>query len=243
MKKECMSKKMLVSLVVLMLTGLLIAHNNARADLLVLKNGKTVDGKFVDAIDGVIQFQVADSIKKYSTTEIHSIIFIQSATDIIPAPDALSGSGKNNGITQTDKFSIILPVDTELPVRTTEKIDSKHERLLGKTFLFNVDKDVVFENKLVIPKGSKVTCTTETMEKLSKKTGNQAVKLVLTDIVINNEQYNISTGTYQVVDEKPEGFSTTDTQGRNIILSIGEKIEVPENTLIIFKLSKPLKLK
>ena len=130
----------------------------AQTNTLVLRDGRTFSGRFVDGNSGTIAFEdSAGRQYRFRTGEVQSIQFNSDGQRYQDRqnPDRAI-SNRNNPDTRRGDFgnSRVLPSGTELSVRTTTTINSKDAND-GQVFSASVDRDVLDSSGTVlIPRGS-----------------------------------------------------------------------------------------
>ena len=118
----------------------------AGANTIYLRDGRTISGRFIDGNTGTIAFQ-DDGGREYRfrTGDVDRITFAPNQQFLNPSPVENAGY---NGPAQ------ILPVGTELRVRTTSTINSR-DASENQVFPASIDRDVLdASGNVLIPRGS-----------------------------------------------------------------------------------------
>ena len=180
----------------------------AEADNLKLKNGQTVEGKYLGGTDAKIDFLVAGRVQSYNVTEVQSLTFdgkvygqaapaSQPATDTAspramlppPAPMAPARSATASSSTMT------IPAGTMLVVRMIDSVNSDVNRI-GDRFNASLESELAVNGTVIAPKGADVYGRLIQSKQAGRIEGQSELRLELTGIKINNQIVSIVTGAY-----------------------------------------------
>jgi hypothetical protein len=165
---------------------------------------------------------------------------------------------------------VILPVGTELAVRTNERIDSR-DVVEGQTFSAQIEEDVrETDGAVAIPRGSEATLVTRRVE------SNGDITLDIDSITVAGRRYRVSTADEELQNRR-EGIGRNERTGKFIgggavigaiigavagggrgaaigaasgagagaaaqIITRGKEVHVPAESVIRFRLDNPLRL-
>ncbi len=182
------SRKTIVALA----AAFLLAPLAALADTLELRDGRVLQGRYMGGTTGQVRFEVNGDLQTFSVTEIVALTFSRGGaaavpTAAAPAPRApASTSGRAT-----------IPAGTNLLVRMIDGVDSQKNRV-GDKFRASLETDLVVDDVVVAKKGSDVIGRLAEAKEAGHVSGSSELKLELTDLVINQRNYPIVTGEYQL---------------------------------------------
>lgn len=207
-----------------------------RADTLQLKDGRTVEGKYLGGTDSQITFYTNNQLEHFAIGDVKSIVFgDQTSSSTQPAPPAPStpapvvaapqtssqtGSQSNSqGNTQAPPATsanssgavVLVPAGTHFVVRMIDGIDSNRNRV-GDTFQASLEEPLIVNSTEVAPKGTMVYGKLEQVKSAGKISGKSELRLALTGIVINGATHSIVTGAYSL-QGKGRGKQTAERAG------------------------------
>ena len=167
--------------------------------------------------------------------------------------------------------TLAVPTGTRLLVRMIDSIDSDKNKV-GDKFQASLDQALYVNQALVAPKGADVYGRLEEAREAGRLTGKSQLKLTLTGIVINGQTYAISTGDYEVSGKSRVANTAKKVGGGAAVGAVigaiagggkgaaigagvgagagtavqvvthGEQVHVPSETLLEFSLDQPLTL-
>jgi hypothetical protein len=123
-----------------------------------------------------------------------------SATVLTTAPTAAGSAAPQS----TQK--IYVPAGTRILIRTIDSIDSTKQKT-GDRFTASLETNLVVDNIVVAPRGTKVYGRLVSAESAGRMKGSSELTLELTDIVIRGTAYPLLTSTYEIKG-KGEGGNT-----------------------------------
>jgi hypothetical protein len=180
------------------------------------------------------------------------------------------GNQSNGGYDQARMERVVLPVGTEIPLRTNERIDSK-DVAEGQTFSAQIADDVRdTDGSIAIPRGSDARLITRRLE------GNGDITLDVESITVEGRRYRVSTAD-QELENRRDGIGGNKRTGQFVgggavlgaiigaiagggkgaaigavagagagagtqIITRGKEVHVPAETVIRFRLDRPLRL-
>lgn len=188
-----------------------------RADTLKLKDGRTIEGKYLGGTDSDITFYTNNQLEHFPITNAVSITFGDTASSATatssgtsqptaaPAATATTAAAATAAATTaapatasssaTSSQTVLVPAGTHLVVRMITGIDSDRNQV-GDTFQASLENPLIVNGTQVAPKGSTVYGKLEQVKSAGRIQGQSELQLGLTGIVINSATYNIATGDY-----------------------------------------------
>lgn len=257
---------------------LVFSTTAARADQLILKNGKEFSGKFVRANTNLVEFRSGGKVMVYKTIEVSKIIFWDPSLS-----RATSQPGSKPDVGQTQPPVRHIPPEaapipsatflagTGITVRTTTAIDTDRHRA-GDSFTAILEDPLMHENLVVVARGAEVKGKITTSKESGPVAGRSELALELTEITANGRIHLLKTGEYSEIGSS-RGKRTAATVGGAAaagaaigaiagggrgaaigaavgaaagtgvqLITRGQTLKIPAETLLEFKLEAPLKL-
>jgi len=266
----------------------------ALADTLVLRNGTASTGTLTGANGNSILFKDDRGyIHRYWVRDVESVQFGDARDNSRRGPDADGpprysqpaddhrddrGNGNdqayrnqdNGGYDQARMERVVLPVGTDVAVRTNQRIDSK-DVVEGQTFSAEIAEDIRdSDGSVAIPRGSDATLVTRRLE------GNGDITLDIDSVSVSGRRYRVSTED-QELENRRDGVGGNKRTGQFVgggavfgaiigaiagggkgaaigaaagagagagaqIITQGKEVHVPAETVLHFRLDRPLKL-
>ena len=188
-----------------------LAVSAARADTLRLRDGRAIEGDFVDGSPRQVRFMGKDGVLKvYSITEIRSIVFgdapappagrpagrRRSSVVLRPSPPTQSRPPKASAAPSA-REAVSLPVGTVITVQMIDSIDSDVTQE-GEKFLASLDDPLVVDERIVVERGADVTVQVVRVEQSGKFAGRDEVALKLFDITMGGNKYAVASSYAEV---------------------------------------------
>ena len=123
-----------------------------------------------------------------------------------PAPLKAAPAAAALAAAQSTK-KIYIPAGTRILIRMIDSIDSTKQKT-GDRFTASLETNLVVDNIVVAPRGTKVYGRLVSAESAGRMKGSSELSLELTDIVLRGTAYPLLTSTYEVKG-KGEGGNTT----------------------------------
>jgi hypothetical protein len=176
------------------------------ADTLTLRSGRIVSGQYLGGDARHVRMAVGDRVDTFDVDEVGDLQF--GGGDARPAPpaerdrdrdrDRSRNQGRDQGFAQQPPppipvSGIQIPTGTAITVRLIEGIDSNQSRL-GQTFRASVDEPVLAGDQTVIPRGADALVKLVEDKQSGKFEGRTVLTLALTDITINGQMIDTTTG-------------------------------------------------
>jgi hypothetical protein len=244
--------------------GLLAVSTSA--DTLQLKDGRVVQGKFLDGNQTYINFIVNNKTEQYNIDQIISITF--TGTPAAPSAMAPASAAPAPMTSTADSKTVTVPAGTTLMVRMIDSVDSDKNRV-GDRFRASLEQDLTVDGVVVAPRGTDVYGRLAEAKEAGRIQGKSQLKLELTDLLIDNKLQPIMTGDYEVSGSS-RGASTAKRVGGGAavgaiigaiagggkgaaigagvgagagtavqVLTKGEQVHVPSETLLDFRIEQP----
>ncbi len=167
--------------------------------------------------------------------------------------------------------STTFPAGTELTIRMEEAVDTDRNRV-GDTFRASLDQPLEVDGRTVVPRGAQVTGRVAYAKESGRVSGQSELILELTELTVNGKTYPMSTSDYSEVGSSrgrrtaataggvaalgaivgaiagggkgaAVGAATGAAVGAGAtVLTHGQVLHVPVETLLDFKLQKPLSI-
>jgi len=181
------------------------------ADSLQLKDGRTIQGKYLGGSDSQITFYTNNQLQHYAISDVDSITFgdqtssststsasSSTSSAAMPAPVVKQAPpASQTASTSGQQADVLVPSGTHLVVRMIDGIDSNQNKV-GDTFQASLETPLIVNSTEVAPKGTMAYGKLEQVKSAGRIQGKSELRLVLTGIVLNGSTYSISTGDYTV---------------------------------------------
>ncbi len=222
-----------------------------QADTLELADGTLLEGDFVGSSNNIVMFNTGDGMEAFPESEVVGIflsagVATASADTAGPSPAYLT-----------------VPSGTRLVIRTVETIDSsKHSA--GHRFRGQLEGALVVDGVTVAPRGTFVHGRIAQASKAGRAVGSSELTIEFTDIMIDDQLFEISTSglTAQTGGEAGKtvgrtaraaavgglaGGSKGARTGAKIgagasILTAGASINIPRGTIVETRLAQELRI-
>jgi hypothetical protein len=174
------------------------------ADTLLLRNGSTINGKFVSGDSRSIRFSTGSQVNTYDLVDIDSLKFEGAPPPPAPAPSASAPAPppappppppeapRSAGNTQYG--GLLIPAGTDISVRTIDSVDSERDRR-GQTYRASIDQPVIVNGQTVVPRGADAVIMLSDSQQSGKIEGKAVLTLELRSITINGRTYDSTSST------------------------------------------------
>jgi hypothetical protein len=177
------------------------------ADTLTLRSGRVITGQYLGGDARHIRMAIGDHVDSFNVEDVGDLEFGGNAPPASqpPPPDQNQGRyqdpppARDQGFAQQPPPSpmpvagIQIPSGTPITVRMIESVDSKVAHL-GQTFRASVDEPVLVNGQTVIPRGADAIAKLVEDQQSGKFEGKTILTLALTDITINGQMIDTTTG-------------------------------------------------
>jgi hypothetical protein len=259
------------------------------SDTLILRNGAAFSGTLAGVNNNSIMFRDGKGdMHRYSVRDVEAVQFGDAPYPSRGGPgeygqpsddrrddrsngnDQGNGNQDNRGYDQARMERVVLPVGTEVALRTNQRIDSK-DVAEGQTFSAQTAEDIRdTDGSIAIPRGSDATLITRRLE------GNGDITLDVESISVGGRRYRVSTSD-QELENRRDGVGANKRTGEFVgggaafgaivgaiagggkgaaigavagagagagaqIITRGKEVHVPAETVIRFRLDRPLRL-
>jgi hypothetical protein len=181
---------------------------SALADTLELKDGSVVQGKYLGGTQSNIRFRVKGEVKLYPISDVLAITFGSTSGSSGPAaaapPPPPPPTSRATSRSAAGTQSVTIPAGTKLLVRMIDGVDSETNKV-GDRFRASLEEDLVVDGIVVAPRNADVAGRLAEVKEAGRLTGKSELKLELTEIVINGQTYNITSGEYEVAGKSRGG--------------------------------------
>lgn len=150
------------------------------ADTLELADGTIMEGDFVGSSNGIIMFNVGDSIEAFPESQVVGIFLsegVATAQQIATAPQ---------------RSYATVPAGTRLVIRMVDSIDSKRHKA-GHKFRGQLEGALVVNGTTLVPRGTFLYGTITAAQQSGRAAGKSSLAMEFTDIMINDQLYPIAT--------------------------------------------------
>jgi hypothetical protein len=254
------------------------------ADTLTLRSGRTVSGQYLGGDARHIRMAVGDHVDTFDVGDVGDLQFGDIAPPAPPRPappppptfrDRDQDRSRDQGFTQQPPPSSVpvagvqIAAGTPITVRLIDSVDSNVARL-GQTFRASVDEPVLINGQVVIPRGADALAKLVEDRQSGKFEGRTVLTLELTDITINGQMIDTTTGdvsqasssrgarTAKVVGGTTalgaiigalagggKGAAIGAASGAAVgggaeILTKGQQVKIPSETRLTFSLQQPI---
>lgn len=179
-----------------------------------------------------------------------------------PPPD-------NNPVDMGDRVTV--PTGTRINIRMIDAVDSSRNHV-GDRFSASLDQPLYVNDTLIVPRGANVYGRLEEAKESGQLSGRAQLRLSLTGIVINGQNYPITTGDYAVASKSRSTGTAAKVGGGAVVGALigaavgggkgaaigagvgagagtaaqiatkGEHVHVPSETLLEFVIDQPTTL-
>jgi hypothetical protein len=181
----------------------LLAVGFCSADTLTLRSGRVITGQYLGGDARHIRMAVGDRVDTFNVEDVGDLEFSSDARQS-PAPGQPPDAAPGAGFAQAPPpaavptgpapvIGIQIPTGTAITVRMIDKVDSNVARL-GETFRASVDEPVLMNGQTVIPRGADALVKLVEDQQSGKFEGKTILTLALTDITINGQTIDTTTG-------------------------------------------------
>jgi hypothetical protein len=176
------------------------------ADTLMLRNGSTINGKFVSGDSRSIRFSTGSQVNTYDLVDIDNLKFEGASPPAAPAPPPASASAPPpppspppppeapSSAGKTLYGGIAILAGTDISVRTIDSVDSERDRR-GQTYRASIDQPVIVNGQTVVPRGADAVIMLSDSQQSGKIEGKAVLTLELRSITINGRTYDSTSST------------------------------------------------
>jgi hypothetical protein len=223
-----------------------------QADTLELKNGKTLNGKYVGGTAGTIRFETPEGVQVIETGQALALTFTGGGAASAPAAAAAAPAPAASAVT--------VPAGTPLLVRLVDPVSSKDPQ--GKRFTTTLETDLAVNGVVVAKAGTKIYGRIQSAQQARRYTGQSKIDLRLTEVAVGPNLVPIMTSGYTDAGARSVGKAAKGAAAGAAIGAIadggegagkgaaigatasglkkGETVSVRPGTVLEFKLQQPV---
>src|SRR6266581_7569837 len=169
----------------------LTAALNTKADVLELKNGQVLTGKYTGGTAGTIRFESGSGMQVIETGQALALTFTGGgAPSAAPAPVPESTPPP----AAAAPSSATVPAGTLLLVRMMDGASSRDPR--GKRFTTTLETDLVVNGIMVAKAGTRVYGRVANAQQAGRYVGRSVLDLRLSELTVSGQLVPIMTGAY-----------------------------------------------
>lgn len=254
-----------LSLALLASTALLAAGFPVRADVLELKSGQVVTGKFAGGTAATIRFETASGLQVFETSQVVALTFTGAPAAAAPATPAATPAPAATttpapAAAPAAPAVVAVPTGTVLLVRMVDGASSNDPA--GKRFTSTLESDLTVNGTLVARAGTKVYGRVQAAQKAGRYAGQSKLDLRLSELTVGGTLVPIVTDSHGAAGSKSMGKTARGAAAGAAIGAIadggdgaakgaaigavasglkrGQPIVVSPGTLLEFQLEQPL---
>lgn len=234
------------------------------ADVLELKNGQVLTGKYAGGTAGTVRFETAGGVQVVEAGQALALTF--TAPPSQPAPTG--GTAPAAPATVAAPVAVAAPVTagavtvppgTELLVRMVDGASSRDPQ--GKRFAAVLETDLVVNGVMAAKAGTKLYGRVEAAKQAGRMAGKSVLDLGLRELSVGGTLVPIATGSYALAGAQSLGKTAKGAAAGALIgsfsgdagkgaaigalasgLKPGQPIVVPPGTLLQFEIKQPVTL-
>ena len=246
----------------------LVLGTSSFADILELKNGTILNGKYMGGTAGTLRFDAGKGMQVIPTPQIIALTFTSPAGGVTAQPQAAPPPAKPVPTTpapppaQSQARTITLPTGTMLLVRMMDSISSNNR--VGSTFTTKLEYDLVVGTSVALKGGTKIYGKVMSSTQARRAIGRSTLDIRLTQLMINGKLVPFATSGYKAAGEASIKKAARGAAAGAIIGSVadgsdgagkgaaigatlgalrkGETVTITPGALLEFNLAQPLKL-
>lgn len=241
------------------------------ADTLVLRSGATVSGTYLGGDARQVRMDQNGDVRTYDIGQVQSVIFSESGYPPPPPPPPPPAPANYPPPPGDSVAGITIPIDTPVKIRMIESVNSDTARL-GQTFRASLDEPIYVNGATVIPRGADVLTKLVQDQQSGKIEGRTVLTLALSTITVNGRQIDVtSTDVKSESSSRGKrsagviggatalgaiiGAAAGGGKGAAIgagsgavvgtgaeVLTSGQKVKIPSETRLTFRLQSPVQL-
>jgi hypothetical protein len=253
----------------LLVATVLVLGTPGFADILELKNGTILSGKYTGGTAGTLRFETNAGLQVIQTGQIIALTFTSLVGQVAPpsqaapvpaptAPVAAIPSAPPPTATRT----ITLPTGTMLLVRMMDSISSRNRA--GSNFTTKLEYDLVVGTSVALKGGTKIYGKIKSATQARRAIGRSTLDIRLTQLIINGKPVPFATSGFKAAGEASIKKAArgalagaaigaiadgSDGAGKGAAIGAtlgalrkGQTITIPPGALLEFNLAQPLKL-
>lgn len=165
---------------------------SAVADILELKNGTILDGKYAGGTATTVRFETGNGMQVIETSQIIALTFTTPAGT---QPQAQTAPPETAAAAPAAQPALTLPAGTMLLVRMMDSVSSKSAT--GSKFAAILQLDVTAGDKVALKAGTTIHGRVESATQAGRAVGKSTLNIALTEIVLHGKPVPIATSNYR----------------------------------------------
>lgn len=250
------------------LLGITLTGLHLHADVLELKNGQTVSGKYVGGTAGTLRIETTGGVQVFETSQVLALTFTAAApapaptAPAIPAPAPAAAVSTPAAPAASASASVTVPTGTALLVRLVDPVSSKDPQ--GKRFTTTLESALSVNGTVVAKPGTKIYGRIQSVQQAGRVRGQSTLDLRLTELASGPALVPLVTSGYTEAGDRSVkkvargaaagaaiGAVVEDDQGAGKGAAVGavagglkrgETITVSPGSLLEFRLQQPVSL-
>jgi len=222
----------------------------ARADVLELKNGNVLNGKYAGGTAASVRFESGAGLQVIETSQIIALTFTTPAPAPAPTPAPVPAP-------VAAPSTVTLPYGTTLLVRMLDSVSSRNGP--GANFTTRLEYNLVADGVVVVPAGTVIFGKVQSATQARRAFGRSTLDIRLAQMVLGGSPVPISTSGFQEAGQASIAKATKGAafgaavgaiagdagKGAAIgatasLLKRGQTITIPPGTLLEFSLTQPI---
>ncbi len=183
-----------------------LATLHLQADVLELKTGKTLTGKYVGGTAATVRFETSEGVQAFETSQVLALTFTGGATTptpttaaapTTPVPAAVATAAPTPAPAPTvapAAATVTVPAGTTLLVRMVDPVSSKDPQ--GKRFTSTLESDLSVNGAVVAKAGTKIYGRLQSVQQAGRLAGQSKIDLRLTEMALGPSLVPIVTSGY-----------------------------------------------
>lgn len=231
------------------------------ADILELKNGDVLNGKYIGGTAGTIRMETSAGTQVVETSQAMALTFTTPPAAPVVAPAApASGLSSAPGTAAPQAKSLTLPSGTMLLVRMMDSVSSRNGP--GANFTTKLEYNLVADGVIAVPAGTTIYGKVRSSTQARRATGRSTLDLRLAQMILQGSPVTVATSGFQQagqasIAKAAKGAATGaaigaivdggDGAGKGAAIGAtagamtrGQTITVPPGTLLEFTLTQPV---
>jgi len=241
------------------------------ADTLTLRSGEVVQGTYLGGTAREIRMDLNGAIRTFDIGQIQSVTFSDPTYQAPLPPPPQASNYPPPRYPAPGPLGIAIPVDSPITIRMIESVNSDTARL-GQTFRASLDDPIYVNGQIVVPRGADVLTKLVTDEKSGKIEGKTVLTLALSTITIKGVPMDVTSTDVQTSSSSRGARSAGVIGGATAlgaivgaiagggkgaaigagsgavlgtgaeVLTSGQKVKIPSETRLTFRLQSPVQL-
>jgi hypothetical protein len=238
------------------------------ADVLELKNGTLLNGKYEGGSAGTLRFQTGAGVQVISIAEVIALTFttpvaasapVAVAPSVAPSAPASATAAAPQPVAAPAPSAVSLPAGTMLLVRMMDSISSRNAP--GATFTTKLEYDLVVNNVKAVPAGTIIYGRVQSATQARRAVGKSTLDVRLVQMVVGGTPSPVSTSGYKEAGEASIKKAARGAAAGAAIGAIagdagkgaaigasagalrrGETVTITPGTLLEFNLTQPVRI-